>query len=140
MTLVSSHNYSRMVRVSAASPPVTGHFDLAWNGHTLGQLAANLSAGDLALLLESIPGFGRNQVTRSKDCAGFKWRVRWENGGDKLPLTVARHSLLGESVAISARKYQQGGVNFSPIRGEMLRTYSDAPQVRRFFTFVYSRG
>lgn len=32
--------------------------------------------------------FGQTTVKRSKDCAGFKWSVRWENGGDKSEFTV----------------------------------------------------
>lgn len=39
-------------------------------------------------LLQTLPGVGSLNVTRSKDCAGYKWRVEWLNGGNKLPISV----------------------------------------------------
>jgi hypothetical protein len=38
--------------------------------------------------LQSLKEIGSVTVKRSKDCAGFKWTVKWESGGDKKPLTV----------------------------------------------------
>ena len=38
--------------------------------------------------LQSIPNIGPLQVTRSKDCAGYTWTVRWNSGGYQNPLTV----------------------------------------------------
>jgi hypothetical protein len=39
-------------------------------------------------LLQSLQGMGNLNVSRSKDCAGYKWRVEWIDGGDKKPITV----------------------------------------------------
>ncbi len=39
-------------------------------------------------LLQSVEGIGTVKVTRSKDCAGFKWRIEWTEGGKKIPLKV----------------------------------------------------
>jgi len=120
LTLVSSssNSQSEMILVSAASPPVTGHFDIEWNGQKLLQVPANISEYDLKLLLESLPEFGQAYVERSKNCSGYKWRVRWEKGGEKLPLTVSNTNLSGNSVTISVKKFAQGGVNFRGVKGK----------------------
>ena len=36
---------------------------------------------------------GQMSVTRSKDCAGYKWSIRWESGGDKEPLSIVNFEL-----------------------------------------------
>ena len=39
-------------------------------------------------ILQGINGIGSLKVARSNDCAGFKWRVEWFNGGNKEPIQV----------------------------------------------------
>ena len=51
-------------------------------------VSSSSSANDFRNLLQSIKGMGEITVTRSKDCAGFKWEVDWINGGNQIPLTV----------------------------------------------------
>lgn len=43
---------------------------------------------DLTRLFQSVQGFGFVDITRSNDCAGYKWTTKWLTGGDKPPLTV----------------------------------------------------
>jgi hypothetical protein len=74
--------------VSKASQPIGGTFDLSWNGKTLSNLRANMSADDLANYLQLWDDFGQAIVTRTKDCAGYKWSVKWLTGGRKPALTV----------------------------------------------------
>ena len=38
--------------------------------------------------LESLDGMGKLTVVRTKDCAGYKWNIRWNNGGVQPPITV----------------------------------------------------
>jgi hypothetical protein len=33
--------------------------------------------------LATLQGFGTATVQRSKDCAGYQWKVKWNNGGKK---------------------------------------------------------
>ena len=42
----------------------------------------------MANYLSSTINFGNAKVTRSGDCSGFKWNVKWLNGGDKPQLLV----------------------------------------------------
>jgi hypothetical protein len=51
-------------------------------------ISANTDDVTLRNLLQTLPGIGNLNVTRSKDCAGYKWRVEWMNGGNKLPISV----------------------------------------------------
>ena len=38
--------------------------------------------------LQSLNDIGSVSIKRSKDCAGYKWNVKWTDGGDKKPLKV----------------------------------------------------
>ena len=121
-----------MAQSTAASPPVTGNFDLSWDGNTLSSIASNIEESELTALLQSIPSFGNAQVTRSKDCSGYKWTVKWLSGGDKPALTIAANNLLGSNVAIVANGVEDGGAVFQPIQADFLRTYHSQPQVSYF--------
>lgn len=44
--------------------------------------------------LESLKDFGSVSVDRSKDCSGYKWNIKWTNGGDKPQLTIVTIYLL----------------------------------------------
>ncbi len=68
-------------------------------------------------------------MTRSKDCSGYKWTIKWLNGGDKDTLNISANNLLGSRVAISVIRLSDGGASFSPIQGDFLRTYHGKPQV-----------
>ena len=43
--------------------------------------------------LNSIKGIGLTKVTRSKDCAGYKWTVKWITGGDKPLMSLVKKLL-----------------------------------------------
>ena len=48
----------------------------------------DVSAEKLKAGLESLPGMGVVDVSRSGDCAGYKWRVKWDTvGGDRPTIT-----------------------------------------------------
>ena len=46
-------------------------------------IPANVTDKDLLNMIQSMPNFGTATVSRSKDCSGFKWQVKWINGGNK---------------------------------------------------------
>lgn len=75
-------------KLNSASPSVTGSFDLAWNNQVISGINASVSESSLRDYLQSLKGIGSLNVQRSKDCAGFKYRVKWVDGGDKLPISV----------------------------------------------------
>jgi len=129
-----------MTRASAASPPVSGTFSLAYGPHTLANIPADVSAKDLLALLQTIPGFGDAQVTRTKDCAGFRWTVKWLTGGQKPALTVSSSSLVGNSASVAASVSQVGGALFKPIQDDMMRTYhAQSAQVEVIVNEIASR-
>lgn len=51
-------------------------------------IAADITSTGLKNYLESLKDIGSLNVDRSKDCAGYKYRIKWANGGDKLPISV----------------------------------------------------
>lgn len=108
---------------------MTGFFNLSWNGFNL-RVDAQITELDLAALLkDTLPGFGDSTVERTRDCSGYKWRVKFVEGGDKEQMEVGNSELLGESVTISSSQIRRGGVRFYPITGDFLRTHHDKPQV-----------
>ena len=116
-----------------ASPPVTGTFDVSWNGATISGIKADASENDFANLFQSNTGF--LTVKRTKDCAGYKWNVKWVNGGNKPAMSIASSSLQGNNANILARDVQDGGALFNPILSNMLRTVHSNPQV--IFSLLY---
>lgn len=109
---------------------MTGFFNLTWNGFNL-RVDAQITAVDLAALLtDQVPGFGACTVERTRDCSGYKWRVKFIKSGDQAQMEVENSELMGESVTIQSSENRQGGVNFFPVTGDFLRTYHAKPQVR----------
>ena len=51
-------------------------------------IPADISADDLSTLFDSVPDFGSTVIIRTRDCAGFSWRIKWNKGGIKPLLTV----------------------------------------------------
>lgn len=51
-------------------------------------IPANIDPKLLENYLESFKNFGSISVIRSKDCSGYKWRLKWVNGGDKIDLQI----------------------------------------------------
>ena len=69
-------------------------------------------------------------VTRFDDCAGFRWRVRWETGGDKNQFKIASINLTGKNVGARVMNVQDGGANFYPIMDDFVETTHSKPQIR----------
>ena len=38
--------------------------------------------------MQSIPNIGSLAITRSQDCSGYAWSIRWNAGGNKMPINV----------------------------------------------------
>jgi hypothetical protein len=74
--------------VAKASPPTTGSFSVNWNGEKIDNVSSALSAKEFQDSIQSFKNMGFVSVIRSKDCAGYKWRIKWVNGGDKPQLQV----------------------------------------------------
>lgn len=109
---------------------MTGNFGLEWDGHTLGNIASDIDEYSLSAMFQSIPSFGNAQVTVSRrDCSGYKWTIKWLNGGDKPAITIASDNLLGSNAALAVNGLQDGGVLFSPMQADFLRTFHSKPQV-----------
>lgn len=122
MSLIGYLGNAVVTKVSAASPRVTGTFDLAWNDQSIRGINASVSAEELTLLVQSMENLGTVTVTRSKDCHGFKWALKWRDGGYKSRFTIPTNNLVGDNVVIESTVVNYGGVNFNPIPGTMLRT------------------
>ena len=92
-------------------------------------ISSDISEYDLTNLLQSITNFGYVIVKRSKDCAGFKWLIKWINGGNQDSLTINSFNLDGNSPTINAMTSIDGAALFLPISDDLLRTYHNKPQV-----------
>ncbi len=51
-------------------------------------ISADITSTGLKNFLESLKDIGSINVQRSKDCAGYKYNIKWLNGGDKQPIAV----------------------------------------------------
>lgn len=91
----------------------------------------------MLVLLQSFLGFGSAKITRSGDCSGYKWNVKWMTGGDKQPISISGNTLSGNNVAITASSIQEGGASFNPLRDDFLSTYHSDPQVRSSLNTEY---
>jgi len=83
----------------------------------------------LNVLLQNQDNFGSVVVTRSKDCYGYLWDLKWTSGGYKSPLLLNGSSLIGNNPTIKSKVIQEGYASFNPIRDDMLRTFHTVPQV-----------
>jgi hypothetical protein len=92
MTFARTATSVTVTRDSRASPPVTGTYDLNYNGHTLTNIAVDIEAEDLKARLETIPGIGQVKVTRSGSCSAYSWDVEFVEGapGDHDNMTVSK--------------------------------------------------
>ena len=103
-------NNATLTKTQSSSLPVTGTFNLEWNDlfinsinlifmhikiyvnkykfSVLIDIPSDVSAKDLTDLLKKFTNFGNVNVTRSGDCSGYSWTLKWLNGGNKSPVTV----------------------------------------------------
>jgi hypothetical protein len=116
--------------VTTASNATIGTFDLVFNVETYSSIPVDIAASDLALLLQSSPDFGFLNVARSRDCTGYLYTIEWvANGGQKSAISIANVDVTPSDATVTASIVQQGGVLYSPLPGDMTRTYNINPQV-----------
>ena len=127
----SSSDSVQVVRLAAASPPVQGTFNLSLNGVTTSDIAVDISADELLEEMErAFPDEGGFEVSRTGDCYGYQWEVRWPNKGGDQPSMEVSGILSGHSPTIQVVTITDGGVWLRPLRGDMLRLPERQPQVK----------
>ncbi|CAF3664415.1 unnamed protein product [Rotaria sordida] len=121
-------------RITPASSPVTGTFDLIFNGQTYSSIPVDISTLDLTNRLQSSADFSFLSITRSRDCTGYSYRIEWlTNGGKKTPITIANiDSISPIGTTVTAFVIQSGGILYKPLPGDMTRTYHINPQTEVF--------
>ncbi|CAK8682970.1 unnamed protein product [Clavelina lepadiformis] len=131
-------------RNNSASPPVTGTFDLSFVDLSYGQLtglAGDIEAKDLQIQLQTLPKIDHVEVTRSDNCYGYDYKVKFTlpNGG--YPLMSANVTNLEpkkHSAAVEIILEKDGGLYMSPIHGDFVRTIHEKPQVQVFINDIPS--
>lgn len=120
-TLVDSYpsNNAQLTKISSASSPVTGTFNLQWNNQDLTSetlfwitfmierseyfsiylcfhidIPADISEADLTVRLNTLSDFGSFTIERSGSCSGYKWQITWSTGGNKALLQVTKNKHL----------------------------------------------
>ncbi|XP_036732330.2 LOW QUALITY PROTEIN: fibrocystin-L [Manis pentadactyla] len=123
----------RIQRVQAASPPLSGSFDIQASGGILKGLPAAVSAADLQFALWSLEEVGQVSVTREGSCAGYSWNIKWRSKcGKQNLLQVNDSNIFGEKANMTVIKIKEGGLFRQRILGDLLRTPSQKPQVEVF--------
>ncbi|KAK2095397.1 Fibrocystin-L [Saguinus oedipus] len=123
-------------RIQAASPPLSGSFDIQAYGRILKGLPASVSAADLQFALQSLEGMGRVSVTREGTCAGYTWNIKWRSTcGKQNLLQINDSNIIGEKANMTVTRIKEGGLFRQHILGDLLRTPSQQPQVE-----VYVNG
>lgn len=89
---------------------------------------------DLTNRLQSSSDFGFLNITRSRDCTGYSYRIEWlTNGGQKTPISITNSaSVLPSGTTATAYAVQSGGILYQPLSGDMTRTYHINPQMEVF--------
>ena len=129
--LSSSPNNVLVSRLYSGTPAVNGTFQLTFENQTVYNIPANALASELKALLETyLPNEGGFEVTRSGDCSGYIWNIKWTSRGGDLPLVSGNgRGLSGHMVNIFVSPIVNGGVWLRPFRGDMLRLPELEPQV-----------
>nr|XP_054765682.1 fibrocystin-L-like [Lytechinus pictus] len=120
-------------RVQAATPPVTGTFDLEFDGKIARGFRALVTGEALKQRLEVELMTGFVKVTRLGFCSAYSWQIEFTgNGGSQPLLQVINHTLTNEQTEVSIQVVKQadGHLFLDPIPGEFLRTPHDKPQVQ----------
>ncbi|XP_023386544.1 fibrocystin-L-like, partial [Pteropus vampyrus] len=130
----------RIRRIQAASPPLSGSFDVQAYGHSLKGLPAAVSATDLQFALQSLGEVGRVSVTREGTCAGFSWNIKWRSScGKQNLLQVNDSNIIGEKANMTVTKVKEGGLFRQRILGDLLRTPTQQPQVEVYVNGIPSK-
>ncbi|CAF0814130.1 unnamed protein product, partial [Brachionus calyciflorus] len=132
LTTLSVLNFNDTIQVSrlqSSSRPVIGYFSLSYGSENISNIPADITAESFKVLLESVKGMGQVTVTRTNDCAGYKWQIRFETGGDKPLLTISEDGLMGNSPVITSAVAKDGHALFTPLFESFFRTFHTRPQV-----------
>ena len=117
-------------RILAGTRPVTGTFDLTFNGQTIYNISVDVTGSGMeALLQEYLPAEGKVEVTPTESCSAPSWNVKWAKGGDLPLMTVDYSRLSGHMVTANVSTVVNGGVWIRPFRADMLRLPELNPQV-----------
>lgn len=109
-----------------------------FNGQTYASLPVNIDAKELANRLQGSPDFGFLNVVRLRDCTGYAYTIEWlTNAGQKSNISVTNtNNVMPTGTNVSASVVQRGGVLFSPLPGDMTRTYHLRPQVSETISII----
>ncbi|CAF3954248.1 unnamed protein product [Rotaria sp. Silwood2] len=120
--------------ITTVSSPASGSFDLIFNGQTYSSIPVDISTLDLTNRLQSSSDFGFLNITRSRDCTGYSYRIEWlGNGGKKSLISIANiDSISPNGTTVTASVIQSGGIIYKPLPGDMTRTYHTNPQIEVF--------
>ncbi|CAF4425026.1 unnamed protein product, partial [Adineta steineri] len=101
---------------------------------TYPSIPVNITAADLANRLQLSSDFGFLNVTRLGYCTGYSYLIEWiANGGQKTDISIANAgSVAPVGTTVTASVVQHGGVLYSPLPGDLTRTYHTVPQVEVF--------
>ncbi|XP_004640150.1 fibrocystin-L [Octodon degus] len=126
----------RIQRIQAASPPISGSFDIQAHGRVLKGIPAAASAAEVQFALQSLEEVGRVTVTREGTCAGYSWGITWRSVcGRQNLLQINDSKIIGEKANVTVTKIKEGGLFRQHILGDLLRTPHQQPQVE-----VYING
>lgn len=125
-----------MTSITQASPAASGTFDLNFNGQTYSSIPVDISPTELANRLQASPDFGFLNINRLRDCTGYSYTIEWlTNGGQKTSISISNtNNVMPLGTNVTASFVQRGGVLFSPLPGDMTRTYHTTPQVSSFLS------
>ncbi|CAF1300760.1 unnamed protein product, partial [Adineta ricciae] len=133
--IVSYPNSSATVtRVKQSSTSANGTFDITFNSQTYSSIPVNIQASDLANRLQTSTDFGYLNVMRLGYCTGYSYTIEWiANGGQKSSISTSNFAnVLPSGTTVTTSIVQHGGVLFSPLPGDLTRTYYTVPQVEVF--------
>ncbi|XP_072562121.1 PKHD1 like 1, tandem duplicate 1 [Paramormyrops kingsleyae] len=129
-----------VTRLSRASPPLSGTFDLEINGNRLQGLAVDVTAEDLRYAMQGVPAAGQLQVTHSGSCHSYDWQVEWRSNPGSQPLIqINSSSVKGVNPKVTAFVQTKGGLFKSRIMGDFLRVPEDRPQVQVLINRIPSK-
>ncbi|CAH1788932.1 unnamed protein product [Owenia fusiformis] len=118
-----------VTRVSTATAPIAGTFELSFKGQTV-TIPANATAEDFHAIFETMPTSGLVNVERTGTGTAYNWTVTFlTNTGDQELIQVNGNGLVGNEPNVQVITEKDGGVFLDPIQGDWLRTAHTTPQV-----------
>ncbi|CAH1789358.1 unnamed protein product [Owenia fusiformis] len=116
-------------RVSSATPPVAGTFDVTFKNETV-TMPTHVEADEFRDIFMTLPTSGVVTITRSGTCSDRSYGITFEtNTGDQPEIQIDSTGLTGINANSSVHTSRDGGVFLDPVGGDWLRTAHDTPQV-----------